>query len=192
MFKSIGEFYGTDLANFPFVTDSGANIKCALKYQEWYPCFDHRLHTAITKSWSEFIENDLEAQVLYKKMLNVRAFFKRSSDKEKMLPKKLPNDSPTRPWCGLSAFFIAFAQSYDKMSTLISSNEMPSNKNLLTTLSIHLQDFTKVFKALECAKMPTIHQVLLKYKDLIKKINEWPQELEILQKSIKKCNYESK
>lgn len=189
MFLSVSEFYETDFENYPFVTDSGANIKCALKFQEWYPCFDHRLHTAIIRSWNSYIENDLEAQLLYKKMLNVRTFFKKSADKESKLPKKIPNDSPTRPWCGLSAFFSAFDQSFDKMCDFVPITEMPSNRILLNLLSKHLQEFTEIFKALECANKPSIHRVLLDYKKIMKNLKEWPDLLDFLRQTLKKSNF---
>ena len=40
-FETLGQEFGFDVLDSPFTTDSGANIKCALKNGIWQPCFDH-------------------------------------------------------------------------------------------------------------------------------------------------------
>ena len=124
-------------------------------------------------------------------MLSVRAYFKRSSDKEHLLPKKLPNDSPTRPWCGLSQFFTAFYKSYDEIKNLLPEKiDMPSNKDLIKQIGDGLSQFTSVFKSLECASYPTLHLVVKRFSDMHKFIEKW--DLIVISLSVGKLLYVQK
>ena len=112
-----------------------------------------------------------------------------SSDKNSLLPKKLPNDNPTRPWCGLHSFFSAFVESYDHIIEHIPNGfDAPTNKNLIIKLQEAFSDFTPIFKNLEAANTPTLHLVILSYCKMISKIEKWPSRLDKFKNNIRKRN----
>lgn len=173
-----------------FTTDSGANVKCALKDNIWSPCFEHRLHTIISNSWNEFLSSDIEAKLTYSKMVKVRGYFKKSSDKEKLLPLKLPSESQTRPWCGLSKFFQAFEGSYMTICDVVPDTvDVPSNFNLIKLISKHLAEFDSIFRTMEVANVPSLHLVIKHYSDLIKLLKGWPRQLESFKNSLLKSKF---
>ena len=176
------------IKNYSITTDSGANIKSAMKNKNWVPCFDHRLHTVVQKSWGEFLENNIECKLTYNRMTAIRSFLKRSNDTESKLPVKMPNENPTRSWCGYSDFFTSFVKSYEKIGEIIPDHlDMPADKNFVDKISACLQDFADIFKKLEAAKTPTIHLVLKSCKDMFLFMDKWPRQAEEFRKPLKKC-----
>lgn len=126
-------------------------------------------------------------------MLTIRAYFKRSSDKENSLPSKLPNDCPTRPWCGLCDFFSAFFNSYSKIKDLIPDKiDMPPNLDLIKIIADALEEFKIIFKKLEAASSPTVHLVAICFRDIHKFLENWPRQLEDLKNYIKQGNFKIK
>ena len=138
----------------PYVTDSGANIKVAFKNGEWYACLCHRLHTIIGDAWSKTLEED-------------------------PLPRKLPNDSPTRMWTGLSAFFSALNDSFDAIAELFSERNVdaPTDKKLIETVSSALQKFDFAFKSMQAANYPTLHLAVINIAKLNKAIENFPNKM---------------
>ena len=123
-------------------------------------------------------------------MLTIRGYFKGSNDKENSLPSKLPNDSPTRPWCGLSDFFNAFFKSYNQIKELIPDKiDMPTNSDLIKMIADAFKQFEIIFKKLEAASSPTMHLVTICFRDIHKFLEGWPRQLEDLKEYIKQSNY---
>ena len=83
-------------------------MKAAFRNGEWYACICHRLHTIVKDSWTIFIEQDFEIGLMFQRMMDVRRSIHHSVGLESQLPKKLPKDSPTRYWTGLSELFQSF------------------------------------------------------------------------------------
>ena len=117
--KEICSFYAINHLTVPYVTDSGANVKCAFKEGEWYPCFDHRLHTSISKAWEATLNQSDQIKTLYTQMCDAKSFFHRSSDLESHLQKKIPSSYTTCAWTGLSSLFDLFACSFDQITTIL-------------------------------------------------------------------------
>ena len=189
-FEKISQQFGFNVLESPFTTDSGANIKCALKNGLWQPCFDHRLHTVISCAWNKTLEDDLEIKLTYEKMMKVRAYFKQSSDKESCLQTKLLSDNTTRPWCGLANFFSAYLSSFDGIEQIIPERiDAPSNKSLIKKISEAFTGLTPIFKAMEAANVPTLHLVIVSFVEIMRKIEKWPLKLENLKMNVKQCNF---
>ena len=125
--ENICNFYSINHLIAPYVTDSGANVKCAFKEGEWYPCFDHQLHTAISKAWKVSLEQNDQFKILLNQMNDAKAFFHRSSDLESSLTIKIPSSCATRAWTGLHALFNAFESSFDQIESILYTR---SNFNL--------------------------------------------------------------
>ena len=120
----------------------------------------------------------------------IRTYLKKSSDIESKIPAKMPNENPTRSWCGYSDFFTAFLKSFDRLQEIIPGHlDMPSDKNFVQKISFCLQDFSEIFKKLEVANKPTIHLVLKLYKEMFSFMDKWPRQADEFKKPLKKCNY---
>lgn len=180
--------YGIDLDSVPIITDSASNMRSAFKKIIWLPCMCHRLHTAVECAWNNALE-DPEFKLVYQKMLEVRAYIHRSANKSSKLPKKLPNDSPTRPWCGLSKLFEAFDSSYEILSELTQETKvtMPTDRPLIKQIGTFFQIFDQPFKSLQSTKKTTSYMVCTKVVTIAKKISELPQRLEVLKDLSLKC-----
>lgn len=187
--KIICSDYGLDLKKLIIVTDSASNMKCAFKENVWIPCMCHRLHTAVDSAWTESLD-DIELKLVYRKMLEIRAHLHKSANKSSQLPKKLPNDSPTRPWCGLYQLFDAFDSSYQVISELIAGTKirMPTDRQLIKDIGKFFKIFDKPFKVLQSTKTTTSYLVCIEAVKMVKKINELPERLEVLKTSALKCN----
>ena len=173
--KDVSIEFGIDHLQVPYITDSGANIKAALKNGEWYACLCHRFHTIVSDTWQNLLDTDPEIKLLWEKMIAVRKSVKMSNDLGAKLPVKLPNDAPTRFWVGLSAFFQAFYASFDEIAILFAERniEAPTNKRLIAVLSDTLSRFDFVFKGMQAANIPTLHLSILN----MAKINSICQDL---------------
>lgn len=120
-------------------------------------------------------------------MNTIRTYLKKLNDKESKIPFKLPNAIPTRPWCGLANFFLAFTKSYDSIKEVIpSSIDMPSDKKLIEIVSCSLNDFSPIFESFEAASKPTLHLVIKNYKEIHKLMNKWERQVESFKVHLKK------
>lgn len=194
MVNKISLDYGLNILTTPYVTDCGANIKAAFKRGEWYACFNHRLHTTIEKSWSKTLEESPEIKELYDQMKKVQHYFHLSSNKENMLPYKIPSGCITRPWTGLSRFFSAFTKSYDKILEIIfefSDIMPPTNKRLLLALNDAFQSIRPIITMLEASNQPTLHLVLLSYLKLRKIVSCWPPIIYAFKSKIDQCLFDT-
>ena len=176
---NISEEFGISSQDIPFITDSASNMKLAFAHTEWYPCMLHRLHTSIDDAWNQTLEYQVEIKLLFTKMQSVRNFFHRSANKEIRLPKKLPGDSVTRPWTGLSRFFNAFCESYKSIEDISISHcfEIPTDLPLMTQISKVFQIFDAPFNEMQGSKYSTTHIVCLSVWRIFSKLNEIPQRL---------------
>ena len=163
-------------------------MRSAFKNNTWLPCMCHRLHTAVDCAWTSALE-DPEYKLLYQKMLGVRAYIHRSANKSSKLPKKLPNDSPARPWCGLSKLFESFDTSYDILSEMTRGTQvtMPTDRSLLKQIGCFFKIFDKPFNSLQSNKETTSYMVCTRAVTMAKKINELPERLQILKDLSLKC-----
>ena len=188
--NNIGQEFGITSINIPYVTDSASNMKLAFKNSTWIPCMLHRLHTAISSAWELTLDEDPEIKILYTKMLKVRSFFHKSANKESLLPYKLPNDSPTRPWCGLSQFFCSFVKSYAEIKeiSLESNFDVPTDFELIKLLSNFFEIFEKPFKIMQASTSTTIHLVTLCAVEMFNEIDKISDRLMSLKINIKQSN----
>ena len=133
----------------------------------------------------------MEINLIYKKMIIVRNYLKKSSDKESILPIKLPNATPTRPWIGLSNFFSAFLKSFETINQVFSDKvDCPTDKLLIETYSNCFSEFNLIFKTLESAKLPTTHLVIINYLKMRIQISKWPKKVNIFKRNIEKSNFQ--
>ena len=102
-------------------------------------------------------------------MLNVRQAIKMSNDIGSRLPKKLPNDSPTRFWIGLSSFFGAFLESFDEIINIFATKSVdpPTDEPLIKLIFETIQKFNFVFKGMQAAKIPTLHLAIINFAKII-------------------------
>lgn len=186
--SQICEDYGLSIEKIPIISDSASNMKSAFKNNFWLPCMCHRLHTAITCAWNEVLE-DPEIKLVYQKMLDVRAFVHKSSNKGSQLTKRLPNDTPTRPWCGLSQFFIAFDASYDDLTRITEDSKvtMPTDRPLIREILKFFTIFDKPFESLQSTKNTSIYMVIIQIAAIFRKLNKLPDRLNVIKTAITKC-----
>ena len=184
--EEIASIYKIDHLKTPYVTDSGANVKAAFRNGEWYPCICHRFHTIINDSWNSTLSKDAEIRLTYDKMLAVRRVLHQSSNLESQIPRKLPNDVPTRAWLSLSNFFEAFISSYDKIHELFEERDVtpPTDKRLVKEISDAFKSLDFVFKTMEEANRPTLHLVLVNLSKVPRVMDSWPGRMSILRNEI--------
>ena len=139
----------------------------------------HRLHTILKDSWDELIDMDIEVGLMFQKMMNVRRVVHQSVGLDSELPKKLPNDSPTRFWMGLSALFRAFLESFEKISELFQNRDIepPTDKRLMQHALTALETFDFVFQSMQKADSSTLHLAILNLAKLEAMINNWPTRM---------------
>ena len=174
--QQVANEFGFDSLTSPYVTDSAANMKAAFRNGEWYPCMCHRLHTIVKDSWNQLLSSDFEISLMFERMMNVRRSVHHSVGLEAQLPKKLPNDSPTRFWMGLSALFGAFVVSFEKINEIFEEHQdisPPSDKRLMQNVLTALETFDFAFQNMQSATMPTLHLAILNLAKIELAITGW-------------------
>lgn len=177
--KDIASEFGFNHLTAPYVTDSAANMKAAFRNGEWYACLCHRLHTVVKTAWDELLSSDVEIKIMFEKMINVRRSVHHSVGLDAQLPKKLPNDSPTRFWLGLSSLFRAFLTSFDKISELFEDHDVepPTDKRLMQHALSALESFDFAFQNMQKASHPTLHLAIVNLAKLEAAIQKWPNRM---------------
>ena len=179
--------YNINHLTVPYVTDCGSNFICALKNGERYSCHCHRLSTCIETAFNKCLEADPESKKMYQQMKDTRTFFSHSADKSSRLPRKLPSDSQTRPWKGLTNFFSAFVASYGSIKEILIENgqrlKFPTNEFLLKDYSDAFSKFSGVFDILQSDKT-NLHECLIQYVNLKVMIADYPDSLQSFREAL--------
>ena len=144
----------------------------------------------VSRSWFDTLKEDAEIKLTWDKMMKVRTFFSKSSDKAVLLPKKLPKDNPTRPWCGLADFFDAYMNSFDTISNIVADKiDAPTDRSLISKLASAFSEFSSIFKSMEAANNPTLHLVIISYVEINSFISNWPEKLYTFENNVRKCDF---
>ena len=104
-----------------FVTDSGANIKKAIKVMS-VPmlCFAHKFNTSLEIGYSDCLEQCEALKAFDKSVTNLITYVNKSEINHN-LPIRLKSGGVTRPWRHLYDKFYGVLRSYDSLDSVLSA-----------------------------------------------------------------------